>query len=157
MAERVGQTFSVNRLADGPCRQSAFLNSMDMVSQKIRSHGMGRGLPSNDRRKRTLALRGRNQRRDTSEQAGERPLHSVAGNPSTLCAFQSRPLKIFHLPAHAFKNPGRRPPAIHHAPDTEAARIILPAAVTLAPRSRGSLPVREPAPRSPCCEPCRCS
>jgi hypothetical protein len=28
MAGRMDQTFSVNRLADGPCRQSSFLSSM---------------------------------------------------------------------------------------------------------------------------------
>ena len=34
-AGRVGQTFSVNRLADGPCRQSSFLSSMvDCSSEK---------------------------------------------------------------------------------------------------------------------------
>jgi hypothetical protein len=114
MAERVGQTFSVNRLADGPCRQSSFLNSMVMICQKIMVHSISCGLSSGYRRKRTLALRGRNQRRDTSEQAGERPLHSVAGKPSTLFAFESSLFEIFHLPAHALKNPGRRPPAISH-------------------------------------------
>lgn len=34
MAERVCQTFSVNRLADGPCRQCSFLNSIQTVCLK---------------------------------------------------------------------------------------------------------------------------
>lgn len=79
MAGRPDQTFSVNRLADGPCRQSSFLSSWVIVRQKNLLDDISRELSSTYRRERTLALRGRNQRRDTSEQAGKRPLHSVDG------------------------------------------------------------------------------
>jgi hypothetical protein len=110
MAERMDQTFSVNRLADGPCRQSSFLSVQwcDCSSEKM-PHEISRELSSTYRRKRTLALRGRNQRRDTSEQAGKRPLHSVEGFLRR-CLHLSRCCRSFICPAHAFKNPRRRPP-----------------------------------------------
>ena len=61
-AGRVGQTFSVNRLADGPCRQSSFLSvQWRLFVRKNLPHDISRELSSTYRRKQTLALRGRNQ------------------------------------------------------------------------------------------------
>jgi len=93
---------------------SMFLSQFNGVifCQKNLSRDIGHKLSPTYRRKRTLALRGRNQRRDTSEQAGKRPLHSVDGFLRRCLHLSRSSCWTFICPAHALKNPGRRPPAI---------------------------------------------